>query len=312
MTLLTRLALIVLLALAVGLLGLAALGGSAGAEDYEVSPYDAAAPGGKTTFPGFRGPGYHVATEERDPLRPDSHHRHMFYCSMNRSHTPTAAELLASPTNCERPSDHSMYWMPEIRVNGAVVERRFTGAYWQTFGGAVDPRLTRPIPDDFRMIASDALGDVSFACTVRQNAGNVTPNLPDCEAGQGLGLRITFAPCWDTQPPGEDGIHSVAEMVKKANGDRECPASHPRQLPTQTLWPDFPAPAFTNGPDVVEVSSGRGEWSPPSAMHADSITAFAGGPGENNSMEELVADCINPYTDREERPGRCDGNVYFD
>jgi hypothetical protein len=267
-----------------------------------------------TPFNGFR----HDATVSKvasiDPPDGTSPHRHIFYCNEAISATITVAQMEAGPTNCARPQAKGGYWIPAIRDASSGVEfvSNRTGLYYQsekTPGRWMDKSKTVAMPKGMKIIATEQKGDVFWHCGT-QNPGPFPSdpgwldNAPtSCPAGSnGFGLRIRFPECWDgDMVPGPENV--VEPNHVNAQGFHTCPASHPKQLPTFTMFPDFLGQDI-NG--AVEIAMGDGAWGSPSSMHADTWQVYS-----NNVQVDLTKDCIvdPPYVGT--RPARCDGNQFY-
>jgi hypothetical protein len=115
-------------------------------------------------------------------------------------------------------------------------------------------------------------------------------------------LRIRFPECWDgDMVPGPENVVDPTRI--NAQGFHTCPTSHPKQLPTFTMFPDF----LGEHPSGAMEIAMNGGWGSPSSMHADTWQIYS-----NDVQIGLTKDCIvdPPYVG--ERPGRCDGNTFYD
>jgi hypothetical protein len=262
---------------------------------------DAGAAGSKD-FEGFRGRCYFDRTAVADPIA-RTEHRHEFFGARGVTNDTTYADLRVSDTTCNRGDDRSAYWMPKIRWGGEELTPTMSGFYFQSKGG-LNPRKTRPFPEGFKMVAGEGLGrhgEVGWICDADRNKP-VHESPPVCDPAEGMGLKITFPECWDGQGPGADGGHSVVEAIKRKDGSRSCPSHHPVQLPTLTMWPDYPT--LPSGSGEVGVSMGHEEWGGAGSLHADAFVGFDTGP--------LVEECIVRPATGGERSWNCNADRFDD
>lgn len=255
---------------------------------------------GGTTFKGFRGACPFAQEKVADPIRKMTH-IHQFWGAEGVTNDSTYEDLRSSASGCDRPDDHSSYWAPQLKWNGNALSTNRTGAYFQSRD--TNPLKTRPFPTGFKMIATEENGNILWHCDIRGQKDKTEGPPRSCAAGDdGIGLQIRFPECWDGDPEvGADGMHEVVQARDPNNdGTKTCPSGHPVQLPTLTLWPDYPGETYTG---AFEVSMGDGMWGGPSTMHADVFIGM--------DTTTLVKECINDPARGEPRPDSCDMNRPF-
>lgn len=267
-----------------------------------LAAHEEAGAAGKKDFPGFRGRCYFDQRAVVDPIA-KTHHLHEFFGAKGVTNDSTYKDLRASETTCNRLDDKSAYWMPTIRWGGEELAPTRSGFYFQTLDG-LDPLKTRPFPEGLKMIAGEGpgrQGGVFWICDM-QASRPVSEDPPESclDPSKGFGLKIVFPECWDGEKRGADNEHSVVEAVKRKDGSRSCPAHHPIQLPTLTIWPDYPALPSESG--EVTVSMGDGEWGGPESMHADAFIGF--------DTTLLVRKCIKKPALGYERPWACNADRF--
>jgi Domain of unknown function (DUF1996) len=246
-------------------------------------------------FSGFRGPSVITETAQKDPMF-HTEHTHDFFCANNVTDPTSYNALVGASTSCKRTSDHSAYWVPQLKINGTVQRPTRSGFYYQCLRpfSAKQCANVKPFPKDFRMVTGERpgdFGDVLWHCDVKgQKNKQENPPASCSDTDRGIGMVIRFPECWNGQTvdPTTTTEPYVVNARYDASGKYGCPAGYSTHLPTLTIFPDYP-----NAPknlDTVEVSVGHSEWGPPSTYHANTISAFTG-----DSMATLTKDCITAY-----------------
>jgi Domain of unknown function (DUF1996) len=255
---------------------------------------------------GFRGPSVLTETAQKDPMF-HTEHMHDFFCANNVTDPTSYRVLTEGSTSCKRASDHSAYWMPQLKINGTVQKPSRAGFYYQCLRPFTAQQCAdvRPFPKGFRMVTGERegdFGDVLWHCDVagRKNAQE-SPPASCSDADRGIGMVIRFPECWNGErvDPATATEPYIVNARYKSNGKYGCPAAHPIQLPTLTIFPDYPnAPKNLN---TVKVSVGHNEWGPPRTYHANTISAFTG-----DSMRTLTKNCIKDYPLQKSPRDSCD------
>jgi len=255
---------------------------------------------------GFRGPSVLTETAQKDPMF-HTEHMHDFFCANNVTDPTSYNDLVRGSTSCKRASDHSAYWMPQLKINGTVQKPTRAGFYYQCLRPFTANQCSnvKPFPKGFRMVTGERagdFGDVLWHCDItgKKNAQEEPP--ASCsDTDRGIGMVIRFPECWDgkTVDPTTTSEPYVVNARYDASGKYGCPAAYPIHLPTLIIFPDYPnAPRNLN---TVEVSVGHSEWGPPSTYHANTISAFTG-----DSMATLTKDCITDYPLQSSPKAGCD------
>jgi hypothetical protein len=257
------------------------------------------------TFNGFRAACYaSMPAKVIDPIR-HTHHIHEPSGALIFEEDQTYTDLRNVGSNChnedrsEAMHDHSSAWSPQLKWDGMLLDQGRTGKYYDS-RGVSDPTITEPFPLGMKMVASDDVGNVQWACGGSRDFREHPPQ--SCPRGSvGLGLMIQFGQCWDGEGIGPDGSHNLAEAVRG-----KCPASHPHQIPTLTWWPYYPIPAdvLANIDGPIEASTDSGWVLADDFMHADMHIGF--------NTRTLVRQCIRQparygkNSKRGMRPDYCD------
>ncbi len=255
---------------------------------------------------GFRGPSVRTETAQKDPMF-HTEHMHDFFCANNVTDPTSYNDLVAGSTSCKRVSDHSAYWVPQLKINGTVQKPSRAGFYYQCLRpfSAKQCANVRPFPKGFRMVTGERpgdFGDVLWHCDVAgQKNKQENPPTACSDADRGIGMIIRFPECWNGQrvDPATATKPNVVNARYKSGGGYGCPGAYPIHLPTLRFFPDYPnAPRHLN---TVEVSVGHNEWGPPSTYHANTISAFTG-----DSMATLTKYCITQYPLQKSPRDNCD------
>jgi uncharacterized protein DUF1996 len=255
---------------------------------------------------GFRGPSVRTETAQKDPMF-HTEHMHDFFCANNVTDPTSYYDLVEGSTSCKRASDHSAYWVPQLKINGTVQKPTRSGFYYQCLRpfSAKQCANVRPFPKGFRMVTGERpgdFGDVLWHCDVAgQKNARESPPASCSDADRGIGLVIRFPECWNGErvDPATATEPYIVNARYKSGGGYGCPAAYPIHLPTLRIFPDYPnAPKHLN---TVEVSVGHSEWGPPSTYHANAISAFTG-----DSMQTLTKNCITLYPLQKSPRDNCD------
>jgi Domain of unknown function (DUF1996) len=255
---------------------------------------------------GFRGPSVRTETAQKDPMF-HTEHMHDFFCANAVTDPTSYAALVGRSTSCKRTTDHSAYWMPQLKINGTVQKPTRAGFYYQCLRpfSARQCANVRPFPKGFRMVTGERpgdFGDVKWHCDVtRQKNAQERPPASCSDTARGIGMIIRFPECWNGKnvDPATATKPHVVNARHKSGGGYGCPDTHPIHLPTLRIFPDYPnAPTHLN---TVKVSVGHNEWGPQSSYHANTISAFTG-----DSMATLTKYCITKYPLQKSPTDNCD------
>ena len=113
----------------------------------------------------------------------------------------------------------------------------------------------------------------------------VRTKFPDC-----LAVGANGRPLRDSV----DHRSHMVDAVLQANGERQCPSTHPYAVPPLQIIAQFPIPT-TRGKPMLS----SGEYS---TMHADFFNAW-----DQPALKDLVNRCINagPFTATNPKPQDC-------
>ena len=242
---------------------------------------------------GFSGPQGRVAqfvvectyshTLDDDPIvfpgEPGASHTHVFFGNTSTDASSDLASLAGASTTCDQQLDRAAYWAPALFDGTEQVLPEKSTAYYRP-GPNVDPALVQPYPAGLQLLAGDAMADspqpvtrVAWTCGTGAER-EAAP--PECPAGRGLRLLVTFPDCWD-------GAHlSSADHRSHAaySTGGHCDGGHPVVVPQLTLSVAYP----TTGPGHHLSLASGGEYS----GHADFFNAW-----DEAKLATEVSDCLN-------------------
>ncbi|MGJ6967358.1 DUF1996 domain-containing protein [Streptosporangium sp. G11] len=227
-----------------------------------------------------------VANEAKDdpvvlPGLSGASHLHTFFGPKVTADT-TTEDLLASPTNCDAPGDHSAYWAPTLLRNGKPVPMKNFRVY---YGSRLkDPSQVVPFPPGLVAVQGDAKRQVAtpkgasgqFWCAGSAETGrSADGNWPVCAQGGNLIYQLSFQDCWD-------GKHIDSPDHKSHMGpakDGQCSGAYPVAVPNISLMLGYDS----LGGDGLALSSGLA-----SSIHGDFMNAW-----KPETLGALVKVCIN-------------------
>ncbi|GAA4585969.1 DUF1996 domain-containing protein [Planotetraspora phitsanulokensis] len=215
------------------------------------------------------------------PGLPGASHMHTFFGpKVNAATTP--AKLLASPTTCNAPGDHSAYWVPQLLRDGKPVPMKNFRVY---YGSRLkDPSTVVPFPPGLVMVTGDAKRQVAtpkgasgqFWCAGSAEIGrSADGNWPVCAKGGNLIRQVTFEDCWDGKHI--DSPDHKSHMGPSTNG--KCSGKYPVAVPNISLMVGY----NSLGGNGLKLSSGMA-----SSMHGDFMNAW-----KPEKLGALVKICIN-------------------
>ena len=215
------------------------------------------------------------------PNQPGASHLHEFFGNTSTDAFSTHLSLRQARTTCGLLGDKGAYWIPAVYKNGNLVRASDADFYYR---GQTSPlSAIRAFPPGLKMLAGDAHATqlqstkiVSWSCT---GSGDGRARMRDC-GGAFVKVLIKFPSCWDgLQKDSADHRSHMRYSIRKGNGRRGCPRSHPVPLPELTYSITLP---FHNGRNV-RLSSG-----PFYTMHADFFNAWS-----QVVLRHLVDRCIH-------------------
>jgi hypothetical protein len=216
------------------------------------------------------------------PRQPGASHLHAFFGNKSTDAFSTYRSLRHARTNCGHRGDKGAYWMPAVYKNGNLVRAVDADFYYR---GATSPlSAIRPFPPGLKVIAGNAHSTrpqstkvVAWSCKGSSGTGQATM--------RGCGSRlvkvlIKFPSCWDgVHKDSADHKSHMHYSIKKWNGRRGCPRSHPVPVPELTYSITLPFHDARN----VRLSSGA-----PYTMHADFFNSWV-----QLALRRLVDRCIH-------------------
>lgn len=237
------------------------------------------------------------------PGLPGAAHSHDFFGARTLNAFSTNQSIREGATSCVRPtappgsrdSDRSAYWVPTLYVNNQPVQAtRLTAQNKSDF--RVLSKI-EPFPEGLRVIAGTGTGAPSivdgeriwfFNCnatpTVVPGNDSTAPTCKDyTQKDASLNLTIRFPDCWDgvnLDSPDHKSHMAYSKRVSNSPVIDECPASHPRSVPSLQVIISYP----TNGGPTTRLSSGDGGID---TAHADFMNGWV-----QSKLASLVTNCL--------------------
>jgi len=219
------------------------------------------------------------------PGRPGAAHSHEFIGNRRTNAYSTYDDMVGNPSTCDRQGDDAAYWFPTLSNDGEPVEPGITLVYYRT-SGLRDKEAIEPIPADLKVIVGDAestgpqdMRVLNWACAGPGPERDLD-HVPASCSGEALRLHFSFPNCWDGERlDSRDHQKHVAYAWEGDDNPRECPRSHPVQLPTlefSTRW------RIDGSLDGVRLSSGA-----PHTAHADFWNTWV-----QSEMNRLTVKCL--------------------
>jgi hypothetical protein len=216
-----------------------------------------------------------------------SDHAHSEAGSRVFTPTSTTADFLNATTSCFLHSNHSAYWVPQMRKSdGTLVPATNFATYYQAAGA--DPALIaggkiEPYPVGMRFLIGDHNSTVLQSTSIIRwhcNVANPTQlHSPptSCPAGVGIEADFNGPNCWDGMR-----LDSPDHMDHLAYGGSSCPADHPIRLPQLLAEWFWPAAAVGACPDSDHGIAPCGR-----SMHMDSWEA------QDPAVQDQLTRCVN-------------------
>ncbi len=227
-----------------------------------------------------------------------AHHMHDFFGNTTTNAKSTYATLQEGGTTCSKPGDKAAYWIPKVSWTDS---RRTTtlkasqGLFYYRLAEK-DPNVdVPPHPAGLKVVTVQG-SNVEWRCAF----GTWSTSPPaQCKNGK-LVVRTKFPDCLavdaNRQPLLDSADHRshMVHAVLQADGERQCPSTHPYAVPRLQMNVQFPIPTTRGKPTL---SSGTY-----STMHADFFNAW-----KQPKLAELVGSCINagPFSASNPKPEEC-------
>lgn len=209
-------------------------------------------------------------------------HWHEFFGARYTQATSTPATMRRSPTTCSDRFDTAGYWMPRLVVGNRQVPGSLVA--WYSRGGKTS---VQEFPADLAVVVGNArattwqsTSEVFWRCEGRGSRLR-NQRVPQCGSGEHLSAWFIFPDCWNGRQL--DSADHRSHMSRSVRG--QCPASHPRALPTLVMrvaWPVRPAPSTVRlGTDMH-----------PMALHGDFWNTW-----NQRQLRQRVYECLNVHYD---------------
>jgi len=214
------------------------------------------------------------------PGEPGASHSHDFFGNTAVDADTSDASLYdLDDTSCAMKSDGASYWAPTVLLAGVPQTPLSVDAYYRA-GRTVDPATVEVYPEGLKVIAGDSSATepqpfdvIGWSCG-QNNRRHHLP--PDCGAGAGLTLRISFPDCWDgVRLDAPD--HASHMAYSQTDG---CPDTHPHALLEleMVILYDISGPV-----EGLELSSGS-----PLTAHADFYNGW-----DTGVLQREIENCIH-------------------
>ncbi|WP_419818139.1 DUF1996 domain-containing protein [Glaciibacter flavus] len=223
------------------------------------------------------------------PGQPGRSHNHTFLGATTTDAYSTTQSLLASPTTCLVPADHSAYWFPTLYNGDQQVLPNFKQVVYYK-SGILDYKKVVPFPQGLRFVTGDMMATQDEFRTAPGavegfECGNISKSwdIPSyCDPGSQMNIRYQAPSCWDGEhltPQDADAHHAGSKnMAYPVNG--VCPDGFPVAVPMIEFKMAFP---LSGDMSKAHFASGRGfSW------HYDFFNAW-----EPATLDALVKHCIN-------------------
>jgi hypothetical protein len=261
------------------------------AYDQELALFNAvkpvSVPAGTTKVPEFHTDCAVSSQSPDDPIvlpgMPGASHMHTFFGASGMNASTKPSDLATAATNCSADGDHSAYWVPQLRKDGAPVPMKSFRVYYGN-GSVSDFQNIKPFPPGLVMVARDAKLQVAtpksyspqFWCAGSPETGrSADGNWPVCASGGNLIFQLGFKNCWDGKHL--DSPDHKAHMGDPVDG--KCTGAYPVALPSISLMVNY----NSLGGDGLALSSGMA-----SSMHGDFMMGWT-----PRSISEMVKVCLN-------------------
>jgi hypothetical protein len=247
-----------------------------------------AVPAGNVRVPEFNASCLYSHSRPDDPIifpgLAGASHMHSFIGNVGTNAATTTDTLLRNAgTSCKPANDLSAYWIPTLYERGQAIEPKDVVVYYGS--RLVNPAVTVPFPQGFRMIAGDAklqvptpAGSVNqFYCA---GAGgeigrSADGNWPLCAPGATLMFQLVFPDCWDGV--NLDSPTHKSHVAYMTNG--ACSGEYPVAIPSISFLIAYPTSGSSAGFELASKMA--------SSMHGDVFLAW-----DNAALGQRVKNCI--------------------
>lgn len=250
----------------------------------------------------------------QDPIfEPVAGHDHIFFGAVAVTNDDTGDALRDDPTTCNRASNSSAYWLPEVYRNGSTTplpvdtDSKILGdnTIYYRAGDVRNPGIITVFPSDFEIVAREngGPGDVTWSC---EGTGRPLTNAPPATCSTRLlKVNIKFPQCWNKVQFLDS--RNRPELLRMAGRNGDCTFNDKkwRAVPQITMSLNFVLPTTDVGTITVagdDHVEGDGQL-PYGSMHADFMNGW-----NQAVLTDLVRDCINkvpPGTPDNKKPKKC-------
>lgn len=237
------------------------------------------------------------------PNEPGRSHLHTFFGNTltNANSTVNSIANTGNSTCRGGTINRSSYWVPSLinTTNGAPIMPESGMFYYKTGYRGVTSGEIQAMPNGLRMISGNASATTAppqysspyrFHCVTSDSSSHHSNgfSIPDCAAGEFVGVELWFPQCWDGV--NLDSADHKSHLTYAENG---CPSSHPVALPEITFNISWRVPEGATGADL-RLSSDSYAASVPGgySMHGDWFMGW-----KEDVRNAWISDCINAGRD---------------
>ncbi|MFT3852379.1 MAG: DUF1996 domain-containing protein [Ilumatobacteraceae bacterium] len=179
------------------------------------------------------------------PNQPGKSHLHMFFGNTGTNASSTYESLRSSGDgSCQGGIlNRSGYWTPALyNAAGNLLIPDYITVYYKGNGpSAAQIQTIRPFPEGLKMIAGYNMDNPNQADSTRftwtcETTQNPAQTIPSCPAGERIGVRLAFPPCWDgVNLDSTDHRSHMAYGTYDTTGVWHCPTGYPVLLPEYSI-----------------------------------------------------------------------------
>jgi hypothetical protein len=173
-------------------------------------------------------------------------HLHMYFGNTKVDASTTALDIVdKGGSTCDGfGANRTAYWYPALfDNNGKVRIPNLVNMYYKAENVAQPAGGYTAMPQGLVMIANNSMAtspqatnyENGWYCTtsIYVATGDRLPTIPDCSPPNTLGLKVSYPRCWDGVNL-DSADHKSHVVYASTSYPSQCPATHPKVLPTVT------------------------------------------------------------------------------